>query len=283
MFVESFASSSRSAVVGIRLFGISLGGIDKRLNRGMFYPGAVQFSYEISAYGGPFLAAVDPATVAVLTARARELKFALGLRPKGKLCARYRAIGVHCGHPQWGVGHVYYGSIVEWIFHSRKGIRKFQNFGKLAEEDAAAGRNYRYVLIGDTGEMDEDAAERIARKHGAHVQAVFLHAVAGCSDGEMPADREVEGVSFYYFRTYVGAAVKAFHHGLLDKDGLARVVEQSNEDVRIMMKSPLSALRIKFKRKYPTLKSEFERDLKIAEVLLRKERAVSVLMKNLSK
>lgn len=217
------------------------------------------------------MATVIPASVAVLTARARELKFALALRPAGKLCSVYRNTGSRLGHPQWGVGHVYYGSVVEWLFQNRKGIRKFQNFEKLAEEDLAAGRKFQYVLIGDTGERDEDAAERIIGKYRKQVKAVFLHAVSGSSAEDIPADRVLEGVSIFYFRTYIGAAVKALHHGLLDKDGLARVADQSNKEIQAILSHPVSPFRTKAtKQKRLMLQSELEKDISLAQQILKR-------------
>lgn len=224
---------------------------------------------------------MSPASVAVLTARARELKFVLALRPKGKIFSKYRATGTSSGHPDWGVGHVYYGSVVEWIFQNRKGIRKFKNFEKLVEEDIAAGNKYQYVLIGDTGEKDEDAAERIVCKYSDQVKAIFLHAVtrAGSDDAPPLEDRVVNGVYFYYFRTYVGAAVKAFHHGMLDKDGLRRILDQSKIDIETMMSSPVTKFRIKMKRKYPILQKEIKEDILLAEEIIKKEDAISNYIK----
>lgn len=45
-----------------------------------------------------------PENVAVLTARAREFKFALALKPTDKLCSAYRAIGERNGYGNWGIG-----------------------------------------------------------------------------------------------------------------------------------------------------------------------------------
>ena len=55
-----------------------------------------------------------PENVAVLTARAREFKFALALKPGDKICSAYRAIGRLNGFNDWGIGEndVYYGSVV---------------------------------------------------------------------------------------------------------------------------------------------------------------------------
>ena len=161
-------------MLGVKLFGIPLGGIDRRFKRGEFYPGAMQFTFELSSYNGANNKPVDPLPVAVITARAKELKFALALRQRGKLCSAYRRIGEINGKGNWGIDTVFYGSIVEWLFWSRKGISaysrilsfflclliiflsnligKFKNFEKLLKQDADSKiSNNNYIFIGDTG------------------------------------------------------------------------------------------------------------------------------------
>ena len=46
----------------------------------------------------------------------------------------------------------------------------------------------------------------------------------------VPKDRYVGNVPIYYFRTYVGAASKAFNAGLISVEGLQNVVDQSTID-----------------------------------------------------
>ena len=84
----------------------------------------------------------------------------------------------------------------------------------LRKDDSSPKPVGRYILIGDTGEKDEEAGERIAEKYPNRLRAVFLHCVSGSEDRskmpKMPSDRVVNGVPVYYFRTYVGAAYKAY-------------------------------------------------------------------------
>ena len=54
-------------------------------------------------------------TVSVLTARAKEFLFALKLKPSDKLCSAFQKVGRENGSPDWGIGDVYYGSVVEWF------------------------------------------------------------------------------------------------------------------------------------------------------------------------
>lgn len=177
---------------------------------------------------------LQPPKLSVLTARATELKFALALKPKDKLCSAYRTTGEKHGFSDWGIGDVYYGSVVEWIFQDRKGHRKFTNFEKMLVKDDQNGR-FQYVFIGDTGEKDEDAGERIVAKYGNRMKAVFLHAVSDSKDRsniKIPNDRTLNGVPIFYFNTYVGAAVKAYQAKLISTNGLNRVVAEARSDLR---------------------------------------------------
>lgn len=245
---------------GLKLFGIKLGGVDNRYKRGQFYPGVVQFALELSKSGhsssSPSAAASInvteihhrlPSKVAVLTARPRELQFALALRPSHKLNKRYSSFGETSGFPGWGIGDVYYGSVMEWIFHHRKGLRKFQNFEIMLKNDDARHEKYgsthhlplKYILLGDTGEKDEEAGERMAAKYPDRVSAVFLHTVYNIhdppsftSDSSMPKDRRVNGVPIYYFRTYVGAAIKAYQNNLINQEAVQRITQKAIHEMK---------------------------------------------------
>jgi hypothetical protein len=120
---------------GVRLLwkvGPALGGIDTQYKRGAFYPGVFQFGAELASDGLP--PNMEPAPMAVLTARARELKLFLALKPTTKLCVAYNdaAKRLHAesgvGAPGWGIdceNTVLYGSVAEWILQFRKGWRKY--------------------------------------------------------------------------------------------------------------------------------------------------------------
>ena len=262
----------------MKLFGIPLGGIDKQYTRGEFYPGAFQFFFELSKFNQKSSENPIP-RVAVLTARARELLFALALKPADKLCSAFSKTGKENG-VDWGVAleHVYYGSVVEWILQDRKGLRKFNNFDlMICSEENSNGHTPSYIFIGDTGERDEDAGERIIRKHGkSTVKAIFLHAVTDNKDRStlcVPDDRIYKGVPIYYFRTYVGAAGKACKQGLIDSRGLLRVIEAAKEDVEMKENAKLKPT-VLLKGGYPfnkdikaSKRAELENDIDIALAL----------------
>lgn len=114
----------------VRLLDIPLGGIDGQYDRGAFYPGVCDFAAELSAAHS----ASSPEPVAVLTARAKEFKFALELNARDAVVKAFRACGEARGMTGWGVAfdRVLYGSVHEWVFQDFKGWRKFLNFEILA-------------------------------------------------------------------------------------------------------------------------------------------------------
>lgn len=214
---------------GVRLSGVPLGGLDTQYARGDAYPGVFQFMFELADHRMPIDS--TPLPIAVLTARARELKAVLELREGDPVCAGFRGAArtKGAGGCDWGVGPVLYGSIAEWVFQDRKGWRKYQNFQILLE---GSPESTRFIFIGDTGELDEEAAERMLRRFPHRVAAVFMHAVS--DDDGTPVSREdrvSNGVAVCYFRTYVGAAMKALSLGLLSPEAALRVAKQAKDDL----------------------------------------------------
>jgi hypothetical protein len=268
--------------------GIMIGGVDNQYKHGEFYPGVTQFGLELARakqvlpkllfhtrnvlnrkqkQGNDYKStSIEPSKVSVLTARAKELKFAMALKPTSKVCHAFHQRGTAHGLPSWGVGDVQYGSLAEWILSHRRGWRKAKNFGQMVRADERVGDSRKYVFIGDTGDRDEDAAERMAKAFPNKLRAVFLHTVfpvgvdgsAAVSKlrsrsarhtasvsvtsavkslpreqrGIVRADRTVNGVPIYYFRTYIGAAVKAYKANLIDLAAVKRVAVQAAADMQ---------------------------------------------------
>lgn len=204
--------------------------------RGVFYPGVFQFSLELSRFRVP--SSQEPLSVAMLTARARELLFALEIDDSHPISKEFRRCGERNGLSSWGRGPVLYGSIKEWICTSRKSGRKARNFAKLVGDDEVGGVGGLtgveggYVFVGDTGEGDTRAGEMMSMAYPERMRAVFLHVVSDSPVQDavrIPADRLVNGVPVVYFRTYVGAAVKAVELGLMDRTGLSNVIAAAKE------------------------------------------------------
>ena len=219
---------------GVKLLGIPLGGIDTQYKRGDFYPGVSQFMLELSKPKSKLIKFIN--NVSVLTARAKEFKFALALKPKDKICTAFRNSGSSNGFNGWGIGDVYYGSVMEWIFQNRKGIRKLENFEIMLNNDDNRLEQPAsdYIFVGDTGELDEESSERIAMKYPKRLKAVFLHQVSDYSDRSkmvLKKDRIFNKIPFFYFQTYVGAAAKAFDAKFISEAGLQNVINQARKEL----------------------------------------------------
>jgi len=176
---------------GLAIAGIALGGVDTSFTRNSFYPGVFQFGLELSSSTAK--PRDPPNKMAVLTARAKEFKWALEIKQSSKLCVRYRQAGEGEGLQNWGVGQVLYGSVLEWICQERKGWRKFENFKVLRE---SLKPRTRYIFLGDNGKSEKDleAATRIIDAFPKDMQGVFLHAVSGEEQpAPQPEDYEYGG------------------------------------------------------------------------------------------
>jgi len=214
---------------GVKVGDIALGGIDVQYQRGQFYPGVFQFMLELSS-------GIVPPKVAVLTARAEELKIALELKEDSKLAKAFRQTGENAGIDNWGLGPVLYGSVVEWVIQDRKGLRKFSNFEKLIEQDPSRVL-MRYIYVGDTGELDQEAGETMLREYPQLVKAVFLHVVSEQPNPRIPPLKFINGRPVVFFRTYVGAAAKACQLGLLTTKQMMKIVDVAQSDLDDVSKS----------------------------------------------
>ena len=254
---------------GIHLGNIALGGIDTQYKRNTIYPGVADFMLQLSLDGGgggiftttPVSSSSWPIRmipkVAILTARAYELKVFLELKDSNPLAILFRETARQYQHDDkssrssmtkdWGFAPILYGSIMEWIVQDRKGLRKFHNFEHLVrmqQQQQAAPPQYsnttfqppkismNYIYVGDTGEYDEEAGMAMLQYYPQYVQAVFLHVVSmdeiaiRTSTVHVPPTKYIHGRPMIYFRTYVGAAVSAWEHGLIRPMGLQHVVNQ---------------------------------------------------------
>mmetsp|Transcript_1977 Transcript_1977/g.2681 ORF Transcript_1977/g.2681 Transcript_1977/m.2681 type:complete len:310 (-) Transcript_1977:245-1174(-) len=212
---------------GVKVGEIALGGIDVQYTRGDFYPGVFQFMLELSTSSGNIS---NPPKVAILTARAEEFKLALELKEDSKLAVSFRKTGEATGIKNWGLGPVLYGSVAEWVNQSKKGLRKFNNFERLIQQDPT-GNILQYVYVGDTGELDQEAGETMLREYPEVVKAVFLHVVSEQPYPRIPPPKIINGRPIIFFRTYVGAAVKACQLGLMNESAMMNVVSAAQESL----------------------------------------------------
>jgi hypothetical protein len=248
---------------GVHVFDIALGGIDTQYPRNTIYPGVAEFMLQLSI--GPTTpisssssssssssesssSAIIIPKVAILTARAYELKVFLELKESNPLAVLFRQTASQYETPMtkdWGFAPILYGSIAEWILQDRKGLRKFHNFEQLLQLQQQQNQNItstssspplnivlKYIYVGDTGEYDEEAGMAMLQYYPQYVQAIFLHVVTNddmairTNTVPIPHTKYINGRPIIYFRTYVGAAISAFEHGLISRYGFQYVVRE---------------------------------------------------------
>ncbi|CEM17650.1 unnamed protein product [Vitrella brassicaformis CCMP3155] len=226
---------------GWRILNIPIGGIDTQYDRGVFYPGASQFVFELATHqprpSSPprkIGNSVKPLPLAVLTARIPQVP----IKRTSTVFRRFREIANENNYAEWGIdlrNGVLYSTLKQWVFQWTKGDRKFENFELLKQRRRRqfGHDKVKYVWVGDTGEMDREAGEMMARKHPESILAVFLHYVSERHHlpAELPEDYSVNGTPIYFFRTYIGAASKAAASSLISGDSLVRVVNRAVKDL----------------------------------------------------
>ena len=96
--------------------------------------------------------------------------------------------------------------------------------------------------------MDEEAGCRIASKYPDRLKAIFLHIVTSsetASKFKAPVDRllKINGknIPIFYYKTYVGAGLKAYKAGLIGSSALDRIVKQAKLDLNALSPLPIVA------------------------------------------
>jgi len=107
--------------------------------------------------------------------------------------------------------------------------KKVQNF----REFAALYPEYTFVFIGDNGQGDVTAAEKMIEQFGARIEAVFIHKVQKlhltpgyAEDSLLKWDK----MGIVFFKTYVGACLEACKKGLVSIRGLQAVAENAVQE-----------------------------------------------------
>ena len=128
-----------------------------------------------------------------------------------------------------------YGSVQEWLVQDWKGWRKFENFKILKTLLPHRGEQFDFVFIGDTGELDLEAGMRMLNSAATRssMRAILMHVVAfGDDEPVIPRDKIINGKPVCYFRTYVGACLKAAECQLVEPLELRGVILQACDDLR---------------------------------------------------
>ncbi|SCM23373.1 conserved Plasmodium protein, unknown function [Plasmodium chabaudi chabaudi] len=214
---------------GYKLFNYALGGVDAQYHRGETYPGSFQFIFELAMNKLP--PECKPLLISVLTARIPQVP----ITENSFLNVKFHEVAERRGIKNWGIdcdNKILYSTLKEWVWNETRGEKKFINFKQLHKHVIHQNSLVRYIWIGDTGDMDKQAGEMMIKTFPQRMKAVFLHHVKGKDDQTLlPNDYFIKSVPVFFFRTYVGAATKAYAYNLIDKKGLTRVLVQAVLDL----------------------------------------------------
>ncbi len=68
------------------------------------------------------------------------------------------------------------------------------------------------------------------------MKAVFLHVVSEEAYPQVPPPKLINGRPLVFFRTYVGAASKAAQLGMITLEGLQKVIDSAENDLKSVSK-----------------------------------------------
>ncbi len=212
---------------------------DERYPKGTVYPGVLQFYRELDRGPG------------VLPGREGDLTF-ISARPMDPLgliedrtLTTLRAHGV-------GPAVMLSGAFTHLLGNARIAEKKFENFSRYVQ----LYPEYGFVFTGDSGQGDVLFGEQMLAVHPEAVRAVFIHDVV---DTPEPVRQQWRDKRIFFFDTYVGAAVEAYAVGVIARDGVARVVQATREELE---RVPFTS-----EAQRQARREELERDVRRAEAL----------------
>ncbi|GAB5363207.1 hypothetical protein AAMO2058_000863800 [Amorphochlora amoebiformis] len=109
--------------------------------------------------------------------------------------------------------------------------KKYQNYS----EYASLYPEYTFVFIGDNGQGDVTAAEKMIERDGKRVESVFIHKVQDLSKTPGFTDDSLakwERMGIIFFETYVGAALQACKRELISPRGLRTIAIEAVREFR---------------------------------------------------
>eukprot|EP00048_Salpingoeca_helianthica_P024607 m.33682 g.33682 ORF g.33682 m.33682 type:complete len:349 (+) comp9485_c0_seq1:96-1142(+) len=209
-------------------------GADRRFHFDEIYPGVCSLFVLLARHSSDLsscstgLASLQPARcdcphyVTFLSARPRTLPF-LQLRATSPIIAALsraaKALGfATCPWPmRWNSAELHvsglYGFVRDWLSNEWIAHQKHTN---MAEQYMRMETQQLRIFFGDDGQGDHVAGLRMLKDN--LVDFVFIHNVIWDSDNvsSVPYERSPEHPSFFFFETYLGAALLAFRLQLLD-------------------------------------------------------------------
>ncbi|RYZ39149.1 MAG: DUF2183 domain-containing protein [Myxococcaceae bacterium] len=215
--------------------------VDQRYPSKTVYPGVLAFYQELDRGPG------------IIPGRSGDLTF-VSARPQDPLGLVENATLESLRERGVPLAVMLSGSFFHLVGNTRIAQKKFENF----EQYARLFPEYGFVFVGDSGQGDVEFGARMLAAQPQTVRAVFIHDVVATPEAKR---EEWRARHIYFFDTYVGAAVEAFHTGVLSRDGVDRIATAAVES--------LATIKFSTPAQRQTREEELTRDLARAQALPR--------------
>jgi uncharacterized protein DUF2183 len=112
------------------------------------------------------------------------------------------------------------GDVLHLIGNQNIADKKVENFNEYKQQYP----EYGYVFMGDSGQGDVMAAQKMLATDPKALAGAFIHDVVNTPEAKREEYRK-QGIVF--FDSYVGAAAEAFDKGLIQREGMARIAQSA--------------------------------------------------------
>ena len=218
-------------------FGPSLAGIDQSYPPKAIYPGVLRFYRELDLgvagnddewdkhrVGNLVFLSARPHVYKDLAEQVTFEKLKALKGDENNPCGMHTTPSLLAGSMETGGDYLFRG-LMEPI--ARKKFDNFREYSTLYPE-------FKFVFIGDNGQGDVRAAEMILEsvEQRKNVERIYIHEVQPLHKtfAQSPESKSPTSPSICYFRTYVDAALDAYHQSLIRCLGLRRICMASIDD-----------------------------------------------------
>ena len=161
--------------------------------------------------------------------------------------------------------NVMLGDVPGLLGSKRMAEKKYKNFTEFAQ----LFPEYKYILVGDSGQGDAALGAQICKNFQQSFSGAFIHDISPeietTGDGMRKSDYS-KNFDFQFFRTYVGCAVQAFEAGLLsDPKSLLRISESAESELlNVQFRNTKKHERMKIER-WQDLHTDIQKVLEIVD------------------
>jgi hypothetical protein len=118
------------------------------------------------------------------------------------------------------------GTLLGLLSHRRMAAVKLKNFERFKQ----LYPEYNFVFLGDSGQGDMLVGRDMLDRDSNNVKAIFIHDLGNTKVLSIEKQTALAKKGVYLFKTYVGAAVIAYHLGLITMENLIKVADQAHSE-----------------------------------------------------